>query len=189
MPKFKTGDHVRVVKEQSGKLQKYTGTTGVVQEDDSAPYVRMDINGETWAFDEDDFELAKEEQKMFTKDQLRTGMLVQHKNNEWGVVMLGVEHGDKLLQFYNMGYVSLNSYSDNLEYKNGSEWGITKVATVGYIGDIFRAYKSGKPMNSISDFKVIYDKTKDEAKDKLKKTISTLQAQLDAAQDELKEMA
>ena len=37
--------------------------------------------------------LQKEEAKGMQKSDLRTGMLVQHKNNEWSVVMLGVEHG------------------------------------------------------------------------------------------------
>ena len=61
MVKFKIGDRVTVV--DNGEIEnfqkKYIGTTGVVNEDDVNPYVRMDIDGKTICFDQDKLKLAE----------------------------------------------------------------------------------------------------------------------------------
>lgn len=195
MPRFNIGDRVKVVKDTFyGDMNVYVGGTYEIERlTHMDNYILKGVtrpNGSAAVWYESELEKQKEEQKMFTKDQLKTGMLVQHKNNEWSVVMLGVEHGydakDILLNTNDgLRYRRLSDYNDNLKRTWDNSGDIVKVATVGYIGDIFRTYKSSKSVESIEGFKIIYDKTKDETKDKLQKTIDTLRTQLKQAQEEL----
>lgn len=192
MPKFNVGDNVRILHVDTlGASSKAIGMTGVVTDITSDGNYNVKLEKpigcfDTWGFSEDEL---KEEQKMFTKDQLRTGMLVQHKNNEWSVVMLGVEHErsykDIVVSLGNTRCIELNELSDDLRNIGGNnQWTITKVATVSYIGDIFRSYKSGTPMESISGFKVLWQR-ESEQQVKLQGIISDLQDKLEQAQEEL----
>lgn len=182
MPKFKTGDRVKVIEYKNtwDSLRKYIGTTGVAQEESDIPYVRMDIDGETRALNQDELELAEE--KTMEQPQIKTGHLVMTDwDNQWRLAQVDTTNisypGEMLLYSLNhFGFLSLKEHK------------VLKVAEAN-ISYIFKSIKDGTPIEQAIGFKIIYDSTKDEAKDKLRATIDKLQDQLKQAQDELKEMA
>lgn len=300
MPKFNVGDRVKILSVHQVMSDKYIGTTGVVQEVSNAPYVRMDIDGKTWALKEERLELVKEKQKMKVRVTHKSGKgwwydnhigetfeVTEDCSSEYGRIFkrtdvplwwIMPEHceivkedermfkiGDKVKvvdsfgsgkaklgdiatvtgvtersfdvlldvkttdgREYSMCYyrfellgsqppeiktghlvmttfdnqwrlaqidtINQESYArnvllnlNNFCYLELDEFDIVKVAEVKYIGNIFRAIQAGTPVEQVEDFKVIYDKTKEERKEKLESTISDLQLQLEKAQKELKE--
>lgn len=66
MPKFKKGDRVRIkdtAVASCKEIRAMLGHVGIVEEDDSVPFVRMP-NGERFAWLENELELVEEESKM-----------------------------------------------------------------------------------------------------------------------------
>lgn len=81
MVKFKIGDRVTVVdNSELASFQKgYIGTNGVIQESDTSPNVRMDIDGKTVSFHQDKLKLAE---SRFKVGQMVTVVDKSTLNNE-----------------------------------------------------------------------------------------------------------
>lgn len=77
------------------------------------------------------FELVEEE-KPFTKDDLKTGMFVATRNGRGFRLMLGTENGDYGLNQSTGTYIKLKCYNDDLTDKNNREWDIVKVESIKY---------------------------------------------------------
>ncbi len=61
-----------------------------------------------------------------------------------------------LYSLNDMCYLSLDYFSEDLDDCNN--WSIAKIATVNYIGDIFRYYKNEKDIECISGFEIIWER-------------------------------
>lgn len=177
MDKLKVGDRVTVL--PTSILQKYIGESGVISSFDfeGDPWVVMDGNEHELRFYAKN--VKKEEQKM---PQIKTGHLVMTTfDNAWRLAQVdttnkGIYPSSALYSLRDFSYIPIQPK------------GILKIAEVLYIGDIFRVIQDGADVESISTFKIIYDKTKVEREDKLQGIISDLQDKLDKAQKELKEV-
>ena len=73
-----------------------------------------------------------EEEKPFTKDDLKTGMFVTTRNRRSFRLLLGTENGDYGMDFLSARYIKLKCYNDDLTDKNNREWDIVKVESLKY---------------------------------------------------------
>jgi hypothetical protein len=180
---FKVGQKVKVIKAEVWKSR--ISQVAEVIEVGKVDYKVKFSDGTTHRFE--DYKLEEVKEGM-TKDDLKTGMLVQSKSSEWYLVQKGIEDGyeskDRLINLSNyFGYLDLNNYTDDLKGFND----IMKVATVVYIGDIFRNIKNIKEIEKTCGFKVIWEREQESTKEKqLKKIIDDLQEQLKEKLEELK---
>lgn len=99
------------------------------------------------------------------KSDLKTGMLVQTKKGEWFIVQLNTnafwDIEASLLISVETGYFfNIYEFRDTLEhiYTNYCDHDIIKIAKVDYLGNIFQALKAGLPMETITNFKIIWER-------------------------------
>lgn len=176
---FKVGDKVKVVDSFGSGKVKLGDIATVTKVTDRSFDTLLDVkttDGREYSMCDYRFELLGS-----LPPEIKTGHLVMTTfDNQWRLAQI-----DTINQKPNAGNVLLNLKTFCYIELDAAD--IIKIAEVKYIGDIFRAIKADTPVEQVKDFKIIYDKTKEERKEKLESTISDLQSQLEKAQKELKE--
>ena len=180
---FKIGDRVTVVNQQYKDMNSI-GYAGVIKYISSISCERQyQLSNDYWYNAGE----LKEANKM-TKDDLKNGMLVQHKNGRWGFIQLATDYygkqKDLIIDYKWLSQLSVETLNEALEY---GDWTIQKIATVDYVGDLFHAIQDGAKVESIGGFKVIWERQNPKVQ-QLESLVSKLESQLKEAQDELKEI-
>jgi transcription antitermination factor NusG len=171
---FKVGDKVKIVASDDGYFDKGYIATITMVDDVNETNLPYEVNGH-WVREDDIAAITTPE---FTKDSLKTGMLAKTKEGDWYVVILGVEgeDEDKLISMETGRYMRVSSYSADLKNSHDSAYNIVAVATVGYLGDIFRNFGKDNVTN-IAGFKVIWEESNPRIAE-LKKIIADAQKEL-----------
>jgi len=103
---------------------------GWVKECDGKPVVNGGVVGTPFVvFDKylEDWTIEKEENVMFKKEDLKTGMLIERRNGKKALVLKDTDKGD-LLNFKD-SWDNLNSYNEDLTSKTYKKADIMKVHT------------------------------------------------------------
>ena len=124
MAKFKKGDRVKVVNGGGGTIGAtyFIGDILTVIKDDSTMPFCITETGEKVIAYEGELELYNENEKQMKKSDLKTGMLVETREGELGLVMLNTEEGDSIVSDGSSGYWSpLDCYLENLTHFGSPE--------------------------------------------------------------------
>lgn len=126
------------------------------------------------------------------KEELKTGMVVTHRNGIRSVVMRDCFDGsDKLIDLYDGCFISLSSVADGLTTPFSSAWDITKVERHGELSFLFRdvfakSLERHYPCMRGRAPRLLW-KRDDPKKAKLETLINDLQKQIKDAKEKLKE--
>lgn len=79
------------------------------------------------------------------KQDLTTGVVVEHRNGAKGIVLLGAKlfattSADIIVDLESGNYLNLSVYADNLILPSDNEWDIMKACDMRYTGDNIRAH-------------------------------------------------
>ena len=120
-----------------------------------------------------------------TKDQLKTGYVVQRRNGSYSLVMKDSFEGDTFVNVDNdFCLMCFDDYTSDLLYnKSETQWDIMKVFTVDTLTDILR-YLVSKQYDKLT---LLWER-KSPKEQQLKRFVEKLQSQLKEAQEELKKM-
>jgi hypothetical protein len=182
------GTKVRIVAQQYEHMDSI-GQVGVIVENDvrgTHPYRVEFCDGKHWVYNRSELEVLPQ----FSKVDLKTGMLVQTRDGEWRLVMLGVEceeeTRDVLARLFSWGFFDIEDLTDDLMNTgcSGASLDVMKVATVRTPGIIFKALREGTSIEDCTGFTVVYERP-DDAKEQRKKE---LQGQIEKIQSELEEL-
>ncbi len=107
--------------------------------------------------------ILEQPKPQFTKDSLKTVMLVKLRDGRWFTVLFGVKADgdiqDICLDVESPEYCTIDSITDTLEDDGDMRaWDIVKVATMFHIGDLFSAMRDGDDVEGIDGFKVIWER-------------------------------
>ena len=120
-----------------------------------------------------------------TKDQLKTGYVVQRRNGSYSLVMKDSFEGDTFVNVDNdFCLMCFDDYTSDLLYnKSETQWDIMKVFTVDTLTDILR-YLVSKQYDKLT---LLWER-KSPKEQQLKWFVEKLQSQLKEAQEELKKL-
>lgn len=126
-----------------------------------------------------------------TKDQLRTGMLVQTRNGDWYIVQIGAKEYfrsiDYLINLKSGTYLNIKDYNQDLTERDMCKYDIVKVIECEYIGNVFRGIQDDLSPEQFDGAKVIWQRTEVNPKvQQLESLIEKLKSQLESAEGELK---
>ena len=186
MDKLAVGTKVEVIGQQYDAMNSI-GYQGFIEEEIDGVDRPYHLNN-NYCYSREELE----ELPVFSKADLKNGMLVQTKDDDWYMVMREAtvegEIMDMLICASDRGYLDIKDYTNDLkDVDNEDQFDIVRVATVEDPTEIFEVLREGSPVEYCEDFKIIWTR-EDPRVVELKETISKLQEQLKTAQDELEAM-
>jgi len=161
-PKFAKGDKVTIVKPVTfvEYKAKFIGKSFVIEEIRSDGGVSHDGSVGCSVYRPEELRLADEPaEPKFSKASLKTGMLVKTRDGAWHVTQLNTGlTEDYFIDLKDGTNLYLRQTNDDLTDIDGDDdFDIVTVATVKYIGNIFRRFGSNDA-ESIRGFEVIWER-------------------------------
>jgi|GEM_PF-6752098 len=193
MAKFNVGDRFYFPVQEDGCYETCWNETGVIKGiNDGLANIVTDsgVKGSCYLG-----RLQPIEEVRFTKDDLKTGMLVQTSDEIWWVVIR--ENGchkqskDILIRYKKREYIGWNKlalYAEDLSYTGQfpEDSTIIKIASCDYFTQIFT---EGIDVNRLVGFKVIWERPKENPKViQLESLCLKLESQLEDAREELRKI-
>lgn len=157
-------------------------------------YIKNDFNTEQ-AYRPTRFKIVEEDS--MRKSDLKTGMLVQTRNNEWYfvfkdianevendiIVNLRKSYGETDL--IHREFMPLSYYNENLTLKDRTiKWDIVKVAECNCSVSFFTNITTNEFVQSLKGFQIVWER-KSEKEEQLNELIFKLESQLSEAKEEL----
>ena len=197
MAKFNVGDRFYFPVQEDGDYEACWNKTGVIEGiqnvfDDVFADIILDNGLKRGCLLR---RLQPIEEARFTKDDLKTGMLVQTSDEIWWVVIR--ENGchkqskDILIRYKKREYIGWNKldlYAEDLSYTGQfpEDSTIIKIASCDYFTQIFT---EGIDVNRLVGFKVIWERPKENPKViQLESLCLKLESQLEDAREELRKI-
>lgn len=124
MNKFKNGDKVRIIKSRNLTAKtEFIGKEYIVESLDGEFYI---LKGEhEWGWYEDELELTTDKNKQFTKSDLKTGMWIELRDGDKGMVLLNTNSGD-IFSGHDL-WGSLSEYKDDLTSKHSKQFDVVRI--------------------------------------------------------------
>jgi len=198
MAKFNVGDRFYFPVQEDGDYEACWNKTGVIEGiqnvfDDVFADIILDNGLKRGCLLR---RLQPIEEARFTKDDLKTGMLVQTQNGNWYMVQLNTYvdgdsiYRDVIVNLSSGNYLCLRNYSIEFKELCGIDsLNFTKIVQVRYIGDIFRAVRYNTPIEFIQEFKILWERPKENPKvNQLESLCLKLESQLEDAREELQKI-
>jgi hypothetical protein len=130
--KYKAGDRVLIKdslegtkRNPKGMMDKWCGKVITIKKIDNDLWPSYHMEENRWNWYDDMIERKVEEEKMFTKDDLKTGMVVEMRGYGKFLVVLGTPLGDYLIN--DKEQQNLSSYGNDLKILGSSGCEITAV--------------------------------------------------------------